>query len=120
MPTEFLAFQQSHLIAADVLRSEMVESLPGLAAELLDRDQVRADRRLGVVAAYEFLSHPLGEYGHRDLLSLRPTLSPAPYRYTAKPSAAPAASFQSPSVYRPVGLPKSVLGQENVLDLYRM
>jgi hypothetical protein len=25
---------------------------------------------LCVVAAYEFLSHPLGEDGHRDLLSL--------------------------------------------------
>ena len=67
---EFLLFEQGALITANIVRPEVIESFLGMATELLDRHQVGADRGLCIVAAYEFLSHPLGEYGHRDLLSL--------------------------------------------------
>ena len=55
---------------ANVVRPKVIESLLSMSAELFHRHEVGANRRLCVVAAYEFLSHPLGEYGHRDLLSL--------------------------------------------------
>lgn len=61
---EFLVFEQSHLIAADVVRSKVIASFLCIAAKLLDRYEVGANGRLCAVAANEFLSHPLGEYGH--------------------------------------------------------
>ena len=57
-------------LETDLVRYRELESLLRTTAELFHSHQVGANRRFCVVAAYEFLSHPLGEYGHRDLLSL--------------------------------------------------
>jgi hypothetical protein len=35
---------------------------------LLDGAQIGANRAFSVIAAHEFFAHPLGEFGHRDLL----------------------------------------------------
>jgi hypothetical protein len=48
----------------------MIEPLLSVPPKILDGVQIAADRRFGIVAAYEFFSHPLDECGHRDLLSL--------------------------------------------------
>lgn len=66
---ESLFFEQRHLISPDVLRSEMIEPPLSLATKFFYRHQVSANRCFSVVAADEFFSHPLGELGHRELLS---------------------------------------------------
>src|SRR5436190_14389088 len=52
----------------------MIESLLHVLAERFHRMQIRPDRCFRIGAAYEFLAHPLQKYGHRELLSLQPTL----------------------------------------------
>src|SRR5947199_6406362 len=53
----------------------MIEPLlPYVLAERLHRVQIRTDRCFRIGAAHEFLAHPLQKYGHRELLSLPPTL----------------------------------------------
>src|ERR1700733_8783336 len=75
----------------------MIQPLLSVASKIFDGVQIAPDPRFGIVAAYEFLSHRLDECGHRDLLSLQPTLSlrarnALPPR-TPQASAAPAASL---------------------------
>ena len=60
--------------AAKIVRSQLIEPLLYLVAERFHRVQVRTDRCFRVGAAHEFLAHPLQKYGHRELLSLQPTL----------------------------------------------
>jgi hypothetical protein len=47
----------------------MIQPFLSVAAKIFDGVQLAPNRRFGIVAAYEFLSHPLDECGHRDLLS---------------------------------------------------
>src|SRR3954447_12929128 len=52
----------------------MIEPLLYVSAARFHRMQIRTDRCFRVRAAHEFLAHPLHQYGHRELLSLQPTL----------------------------------------------
>lgn len=57
-------------VAAQVVRSNLVERNVDVLLEMLNSFGVRVDSCRGVVAANEFLPHSLNEYVHRNLVSL--------------------------------------------------
>ncbi len=71
---QFPVFEQIDLIAAKIVRSQVIEPLLHVLAERFHCMQIRTNRCFRVSAAHEFLAHPLQKYGHRELLSLQPTL----------------------------------------------
>ena len=71
---QFPVFEQIHLLAAKIVRSEVIEPLLYVLAKRFHRVQIRTDRCFRIGAAHEFLAHPLQKYGHRELLSLQSTL----------------------------------------------
>ena len=73
--------QQIRLLLAQVTLIELIRRRVKGLRELLDRVQVRIDRRLRVVAPLEFLQHRLSEMGHRNLLVTHtlPDRSSAPH-----------------------------------------
>ena len=63
------------MIATNVVWSDCLQGHRNVLLEMLYRFEVRPGGRGGVVAANEFLPHPLDQCGHRELLSLRLTYS---------------------------------------------
>jgi hypothetical protein len=56
------------VIAPKIIGADLLNRRINMASEMLDGLQVRVNGGGGVVAAYEFFSHPLHEYRHRNLL----------------------------------------------------
>ena len=67
---QFPVSEQVRVIAPEVVRPELIKRFIDVLLEVLDRLQIRMNRRCSVVAADEFLPHSLNECCHRDLLSL--------------------------------------------------
>jgi hypothetical protein len=67
---KFPVFQKVRVVAPDIIGAELIKRSVDVFSEMFYRFQIRVDRRRGIVAAYEFFSHPLHECCHRDLLSL--------------------------------------------------
>ena len=70
LTASFRSSKKVRVVAPDVIRAELIERRVDVLLEMLDRLQIRLDRRCSVVAAYELFSHPLNKCCHRDLLSL--------------------------------------------------
>ena len=62
--------QKVGAVAAEVVRSNLVERYVDVPLKMFNSLGVRVNRSRGVVAANEFFPHSLNEYVHRDLLSL--------------------------------------------------
>jgi hypothetical protein len=58
------------VITPEVIRTEFIERFIDVLLEVLDRSQIRMNGCCSIVAADEFLPHPVNECCHRDLLSL--------------------------------------------------
>jgi hypothetical protein len=58
--------EQSSLILAYVLRTELIRPAPEISAEVLNAVQVCADGGIGEVAATQLLKHELTQLVHRE------------------------------------------------------
>src|SRR5579872_4798589 len=65
---QFARSKQVSVIAPKVVGTDLVDGRIDVAAEMLDRLEVRVNGGGSVIAAYEFFSHPLDQFGHRNLL----------------------------------------------------
>ena len=96
---ELSLLEQIGLVAAQMIRTELVRRLAEVLGEPLDEAQIVPDRACGVVTTLEFFEHHFAKMGHSGLPPVTHTLS-RPQNYstaTAAATAAPAASFLPPN-----------------------
>jgi len=62
---QFPFLQQVRMVLPQIVGSDTCQRLFGVLLEVVDDAKIGIDRVRCVVAAYEFLSHPLQEFGHR-------------------------------------------------------
>ena len=97
---EFSFPEQIGLVAAQMIRTELVRRLAEVLCEPLDETQIAPRRACGVVTTLELFEHHFAKTSHSVLPPVTHTLS-RPQNYstaTTAATAAPAASFSPPMV----------------------